>query len=326
MLSVNKTNQIEQKLTITVCICTYNRSEKIARLLTNIHNDLLIPENCQVDFLCVDNHSTDNTAEVIKRFQANFIERGKLLSNDNYKLSYRHESKQGLSHARNCAIDETDSDWLIYTDDDVILDKNWLLNYYNAILAVPADFYGGRILLNWLSPKPKWLLDENMALLGGVLGKFDKGPATIQFDKDGSPCGANFAISRKLIQRIGRFDSKLGVCGKRPGRGEETDYFRRSISQGATGFYCGNIICHHDALVERLTTHYMLKHGFEKGRTEFLFGNKLPSGILKKIEIAIKAFWQLIKGRKDLYLQGVINLGMMRGFNHAQKSYWFTTK
>ena len=309
-----------QKMKITVCICTYNRSEKLARLLENINNDLLIPNNCEVDFLCVDNHSADNTAEKVKQFQAQFAERAKQLSNPKYKLKYRHEDQQGLSHARNCAIDTTDSDWLIFTDDDVILDKNWLLRYYEAIQTKPADFYGGRILLNWLSPKPNWLLDEDMALISGVLGKFDKGKSTLPFDDGSSPCGASFVISRKLVEKNGRFDANFGVCGDRPGRGEETDYFKRAMEKGATGFYCGDVLCHHDALVERLTSAYMLKHGFEKGRAEFLFGNQIPSGIFKQFEIALKAAWQLVKGRRDLYLQGIINLGMLRGIKHSKHS------
>ena len=306
--------------TVTVCICTYNRSEKLARLLSNIHNDLLIPDNFQVNFLCVDNSSTDDTADRVKEYQAHFIKRAEQMDRPEYRLNYQYEVKQGLSHARNCAIDMTSADWLIYTDDDVILDKKWLLNYCQAIQAQSADFYGGRILLNWLSPRPKWLLSEDLALVCGVLGKFDKGNTRLLFDDGSTPCGASFAISRKLIKQIGKFDINFGVCGNRPGRGEETDYFRRAMRQGALGYYCGDVVCHHDALTERLRVGYMLKHGFEKGRAEFFFGNIVSGGLLRQFEIIVKAFVQLFKGRRDLYLQGMINLGMLRGYRSQASS------
>jgi len=311
-----------KQLKLTVCICTYNRSDKLARLLSNIHNDLLIPDNFQVDFMCIDNCSTDDTARQVKLFQSKFSERAKLLPNENFKLHYLYEKAQGLSHARNLALKETNSDWLIFTDDDVQLDANWLVSYGQMIQEYPdASFLGGRVLLYWQQPKPNWLRDEDMPLLSGVLCKYDKGDSLLKYDSAANlPYGASFAMSRILIQQIGEFRIDLGVQGDTQGRGEDTDYFARALSIGANGYYCNAAICYHDAVIERFTTNYLFFHGVAKGKAEYLFGNKIDSSISRQIEIVVKACWQLIKGRRDLYFQGVINFGMTRGFNDSQKS------
>lgn len=295
---------------ISVVICTYNRANNLDRLLTHIVRKVRIPKHAIFEFLVVNNNSQDDTQRIVSSYV------------DVLPLRQVCELNQGLSYARNRAIKETTtSDWLIFIDDDVLLDVEIFKAYLNEIKSGKVDYIGGRILLNWIQKKPIWLIDEDLSLINGVLGKFDKGTDTCVFSElNELPRGANFAVSRSLVKKIGEFDTQFGVVGDWPGRGEETEYFMRAKKQGFYGVYCGAALCYHDASVERLTTSYMLKHGFAKGRAEFLFGNKLSGGLFRQFEIAVRALWQLLNGRKDLYLQGIINLGMLRGFHQSKKS------
>ena len=301
-------------ISVSICICTYNRSKKLKRLLTHLCDHLDFPEGIDVDVICVDNNSNDDTQQVALSFR------------EKLPLTIVQETEQGLSNARNRAISLSKAEWLIFIDDDVIPEENWLGAYASAIEDANVDFIGGRILLNWITPKPNWLIDEDLDLLSGVLGKFDLGENSLPFsDTDNSatvsvlPCGANFAATRKLLSKTGKFNTLLGVVGGTPGRAEETEYFGRAQRLGFRGIYCADALCFHDALVGRLNKGYMLSHGIQKGRAEFEIGNTPRIAIYSEPMLWLKAFFQLLKGRRDRYLQTVINIGMRRGFLAAKR-------
>jgi glycosyltransferase involved in cell wall biosynthesis len=103
---------------LSVCICTYNRSQSLARTL----DSLSIPtgDAACTEVLIVDNNSTDGTAQVAESFRI--------------KLPIRRhmETRQGASHARNRAVAEFCGDLLLFTDDDVRLEAGWLAAYLEA--------------------------------------------------------------------------------------------------------------------------------------------------------------------------------------------------
>ncbi len=298
-----------ESLSISVCICTYNRSQKLLRLLNNINDELQVPSNCRVEFVVVDNNSSDDTRNIVESFECH------------YPLRYEFEARQGLSYARNHALEVTDSDWVCFTDDDVILEQYWLHNYYIAISSNDADYLGGRILLNWQhTARPAWLKDENMSLIAGVLCKYDLGENIIEYTESmPTPYGASFALSRRLIDKNGIFRVDLGVIGSVPGRGEETEYFQRAKGKDALGFYCGEVICYHDVWLERLTTRHMFLHGVEKGKAESIIENHSPTSIWAEWLFWLKGIRQCLLGRYDRYLQCVINAGILHGKRKAQK-------
>ena len=296
-------------LKLTIAVCTYNRERKLKRLLDAFAQDVAMPRNALIDFLIIDNNSPDDTQVVVNSFKK--------------KLPLRlvSEENQGLSHARNKALSEMGSDWLIFIDDDVVPDNQLLIAYVELLKSCEFDYVAGRVLINWFDSKPKWLIDEDLALLSGVLVKFDLGVETKPLEElNEFPRGANFAISSALINSVGEFNPELGVKADIPGRGEETDYIVRARELGFKGVYCGQACCFHDGLLERLTTRYLLVHGFEKGRTEFITGNTKNFKKHSEVKLWLKAVWQLIKGRRDRYLQSVINIGMQRGYISESKA------
>jgi glycosyltransferase involved in cell wall biosynthesis len=89
---------------ISVCICTYNRSESLRRTLESLarQNNIDLGE-----VLIVDNNCTDGTAEVVESFR------------ERLPIRLVTESQQGLAHARNRAAAEFRGGVLLFTDDDV---------------------------------------------------------------------------------------------------------------------------------------------------------------------------------------------------------------
>jgi len=301
----NKTRQGLESL--AVCICTYNRSLKLKRLLNHLHEKVQIPSTVQIDFIVINNNSLDDTLAVANSFSSKL------------PLQVLTEKKQGLSNARNRAIDESTAEWFIFIDDDVLPTEDFFEIYIDVIQKNKVDFLGGRILLNWLQPKPKKLINEDLALLSGILGKFDHGEQTCAFETINElPRGANFAMSRAVFDSIGYFNTTLGVVGDSLGRAEETEYFTRAQNKGFNGLYCGKALCYHDALVERLNTAYCLKHGLAKGEAEFIMKGDALALTSTEIVLWFKALFQILKGRQDRYLQTVINIGLRRGYIKAR--------
>lgn len=295
---------------ISICICTYNRAEKLSRLLANIDNNLIISAKDRIEILIIDNNSTDESKNIIDSYTKKL------------PIRYLFEKQQGLSHARNCAINNAKGSWIIFTDDDVLLDAFWIQEYKKAIKTfLDADYMGGCIKPNWESGKPYWLKDDKLPLLSGVFGHYDLGDNNFRYETDDPvPYGGNFAVSKKLVSHIGEFNTQLGVKARDSGRGEETDYFQRAIDEGFYGFYIGSAVCLHEVDETRFSTAYMYKHGLKKGLAHAITHEGPFSNISLKHELIFifKGMWQLIKGRRDRYYQCIINAGLLRGLRKAQ--------
>ncbi len=98
------------RLSISVVIVTRNRADWLNDALTSLVKQSRPPD----EVIVVDNDSSDNTKETILSFS------GKL------NLTYLHEPKRGIPHARNAGILRATGDIVAFIDDDCVADENWL--------------------------------------------------------------------------------------------------------------------------------------------------------------------------------------------------------
>lgn len=104
----------------TIVVCTYNGQRFLEKCLNAILN-LNSLEKFVDQVYVVDNNSNDNTKNIIMEY-----------TNKNKIIKYEFEKKQGLSFARKHAV-KANTRWVIYVDDDNILDKNWLIELMKEI-------------------------------------------------------------------------------------------------------------------------------------------------------------------------------------------------
>ena len=202
----------------SIIICTFNRAASLSCTLRTLVEQAGTGLD-DLEILVVDNNSNDDTGAVVQGFT------------ERLPIRYCRETTQGLSYARNRGVSESLGDTLIFTDDDVLLDRAWLAAYLRAIEAFPqAGFFGGRILPDWTDhPRPSWLKDEQMPLLSGVLVCHDLGEnSRLYAAEDDTPFGASFAVRRALFAELGAFRTELGVKGRSRGRGEDTAFLNRA--------------------------------------------------------------------------------------------------
>ena len=297
-------NEIFSQTPVSIIICTYNRADSLADTLRSFEGQN-IDLSKKVEILVVDNNSTDHTKDVVTGFTSSL------------PVRYLKETAQGQSFARNRGVAEANGDTILFTDDDVRLDDGWVSAYLDAMGAHPAaDFFGGRIVPDWqYHPRPKWLKDEGMALLSGILLAFDNGETTRPYrDGDEGPVGASFGFRRRLFDDLGPFRTDLGPIGTSGGRGDDTEFLDRARARRAQGIYVGEALCWHRVHPNRLTLSGLYRHGVAKGKAhQALTGDPKKGSMVKAADFAVRGTYQLIKGRGDRFRQSVVNIGMEIG-------------
>ena len=292
-----------QPSVITVCVCTYNRSESLRRTLDSLARQ----NNTNLDtieVLVVDNNCTDDTMDVVETFRK--------------RLPIRRvtENRQGLAYARNRAVGEFRGDLLLFTDDDVRLEPRWLAAYQDAICRFPnADYFGGRILPDWGSNKPRWIRDEPLPLIDGALVWFDHGAQTRWFrPTEQPPFGASFAIRRRLFEKIGLFRTDLGPLGKGRGFGDDTEFLLRARDAEAQGIYVGEALCFHVYDQRRITVRALYRYGVACGRSCSAIADQPHRGSYNAAALFVgRGIFQMLKGRGDRFRQCIINAGIQVG-------------
>jgi len=98
---------------VSIVICTHNRAEAL--------NDLAFKSILKLDYsnyevVIVDDASTDNTKEIVERYQDKI---------NNLKYIKNNKSK-GLCYVRNLGVENSKGEIIAFIDDDCYVDKNWL--------------------------------------------------------------------------------------------------------------------------------------------------------------------------------------------------------
>jgi len=236
---------------ISIIVCTYNRAESLSVTLDSL-SELLLPPSMAVEIVVVDNNSSDGTAGTIQRY----------CTGKNSRFKYVHEPKQGLSNARNAGIDNAGGDIIVFTDDDVLVDKNWLLKIVEAFVEHGAECVGGKIVPLWPGEKPAWV-SKNIEYM---LAVFDWGDEIMEFKTEyPAPYGANMAFSRRILREIGSFNTTLGRKGSKLYCGEDTEMALRVLKSKGKIVYQPHAVVHHMIDPNRLHKSYFRKWQFEAG-------------------------------------------------------------
>ena len=161
---------------ISVAICTWNRAGLLTSTLEHMASTLRVPTGVQWELLIVNNACSDDTDDVIASFSG--------------RLPVRRlfEPRQGLSHARNRIVAEAAGEYVVWTDDDVLVDAAWLEAYCDAFRRWPeCDAFGGPIEPWFPLGCPEWLA-EAWPLVRIAYAVLDPGPAAAAVSADLLPC------------------------------------------------------------------------------------------------------------------------------------------
>lgn len=251
------------KMKISVILCTYNRCTSLAEALESVAASHL-PEEDEWEVIVVDNNSKDQTRDVVESFHRRFPNR----------FRYIFESQQGLCHARNAGVREAKGQILVFTDDDLTVDPEWLRNLTAALESGKWGGAGGRVVAAHSFNCPTWLSLQGSYNLGGVLALFDLG------DREGvtsePPFGANMAFRKEMFEKYGYFRTDLDRSAGSMLSNGDTEFGRRLLSHGERLWYQPSAVVFHPVTANRLTKSYFLKFWFNLGRSNFREAERQP--------------------------------------------------
>jgi glycosyltransferase involved in cell wall biosynthesis len=240
----------------TVAICTFNRAESLRRTLDSL-TAMQVPSDIAWEIVIVNNNSSDHTDNVISEYA------------DRCPVRRVFEPRTGKSNALNRAIDVARGDYILWTDDDVVVHAGWLTAYVEAFRRWPeAAVFGGRIRPRYEIPTEKWVV-QSESLLEGPYAIRDFGSHALPLsaaDEDHFPFGANWAI-RSAEQRAFRYDTRLGPLPNRYRTHEESDVIHRVLASGATGYWIPDAKVDHCIGRDRQTVRYIAAYYESWGET-----------------------------------------------------------
>jgi GT2 family glycosyltransferase len=227
---------------VTVAVATMNRPLQLARCVDAI----LSGERLPAELVIVDQSADNCTANLVAAARS-----------DRVPLTYVRQPCLGLSVSRNSAIACARQPIVAFTDDDCVPDRRWLAAIVAGFAGIERpDAVTGRILP--LGPdRPGF---HAMSTLTRCVRAVHRG----RFLPWRVGSGANTAVRRDWLERLGGFDERLGA-GSAGRSAEDVDLLYRLLRAGATIRYEPDAIVSHertDAAERRATS---LRYGFGLG-------------------------------------------------------------
>ncbi len=129
-------------LSYSLIVCTYNRSDYLKETIESVLSNSKDRNNFEL--VIIDNNSTDDTFATVQQY-FHFL-----------RLKYYLEKEQGLSFARNRGIKEAKNEIIVFLDDDIDIDKDYLDICDSSYRDLDIHVVGGKVL-PYQVQIPDWL-------------------------------------------------------------------------------------------------------------------------------------------------------------------------
>jgi glycosyltransferase involved in cell wall biosynthesis len=236
----------------TVLICTYNRAADLAQALACT----LAQETAgrfTYEVVVVDNNSTDDTRQVVER----------LIAAGHSNLRYLFEGRQGRCHALVLGVSEARGSIYALSDDDVIVERDWLRTIVDTFSARPdIAFLGGKVLPLWDAQPMPWLTPMHWS----AIALSDYGDQPLVVDRDHQICLLAGAFRTGAVRAVGGYRGNLGVSKDKIGGTEDVDLFARLYRSGYRGLYLPTLAIRHRVTANRTTKAYHRRWHVGHGR------------------------------------------------------------
>jgi glycosyltransferase involved in cell wall biosynthesis len=228
---------------ISVIICTWNRAALLDQTLAEMRK-LRVPAGVEWELLVVNNNCSDDTDAVIARHA------------EHLPIRRLFEGTPGKSHAANLAVAQARGDLLVWTDDDALVDPDWLAEYARAARKWPDVMYFGGPVEPWFAAEPPRWIRRNFAAFACAYATREPGPDTRLMEPSEFPYGVNMAIRRRGFEGVA-FDTRVGPRFDTHVRGEDVLLVERFRQRGYRGLWVVSARLRHYIPRDRLTHKYI---------------------------------------------------------------------
>ena len=281
---------------IDVLICTFRRAH-IKRTVESVRS-IIVPDGIEINVLVVDNDDQ----------QSGYPFLDGLLEDPEFDLKYLHAPGRNISIARNACLNHAHSDWIIFLDDDEVVEKDWLVKLWQRQNETEVDGVFGVVKSVFPENAPPWMRELDMHApgpqrTGNVVKTGGAGNALLRWR--GTPWVNE------------RFDIARGKTG-----GEDTEFFYRIGRLGAKFEIASDAIAREPVTEQRQSFGWLIRRRFRVGQIYVVS----TTGGIARVGLAFRAatkalfsfvtsmafFWNSTKWRY-WYLRGVFHSGVVAG-------------
>jgi len=252
---------------VSLCIATYKRPEGLATLLAGIAQ--LEFENVElpvIEVVVVDNDASGSARQYCEQ----------MTSQSKWPISYHIEPQQGVTFARNRAIQNTssDTDFIAFIDDDEVPDRLWLDSLLHMQESYQADIVTGPVypIFEAQQETPDWVKN----------GGFFNPPNRKNGDYIHIAYTHNVLIKRECLSKLDTlFDNDFAFKGS-----EDVHLFMRLHKAGAKIVWASDAVVHEIIPPERTTLRWLLARSYYGWSSHSLLEKKIfPSLSLQAVRL-----------------------------------------
>ncbi len=244
-------------ISISVLFATHNGAKTLPRMLDAL---CLIdwPSNAW-EVIAVDNGSQDDTRAILDGYRSRL------------PLRVVDCPERGKNRALNRGLEHVTGELTILTDDDILPEPDWLRRMADGATAHPEfAIFGGRILPEWPSDPPGWIL-ENVPL-GMTFALTEGDPPGGEVDP-GLVWGPNMMCRTAIFEAGHRFDERIGPAAGNYVMGSETEFTRRMVACGFRCAYLPESRVRHIVRANQFEPDWLLNRSLRAGKASFVHNN-----------------------------------------------------
>lgn len=259
---------------ISVLIATYRRPDILSLTLDSFRS--LRVDGLHWEILVIDNAGDEDTRKIIHGYQ-NIL-----------PVKYFVEPKRGKNNALNHALPLACGKILVFTDDDIIADPNWLMEIWEGTQRWPEHvIFGGKILPKFPVQPHNIPTDSSHWMIRGAYAIADWNLEEGVYPAD-KVWGANMAVRSEIFHNGVIFNSGVGPNGPDYVPGSEVELVARLVNAGYHPIYLPKSFVYHQIRPEQLTTRWLYQRAFKIGRSAVFFKGFKEEGMLFGIS---KSLW-----------------------------------
>ncbi|MBA2677865.1 MAG: glycosyltransferase [Ktedonobacteraceae bacterium] len=245
----------------SIIICTYNRRTMILTALASLRKQTFPYKYFEI--LIIDNGSTDGTFDAVQTY---IDMPHKKQGEEVWRVQCLHEACNGLSHARKRGMEAATGEIVVFLDDDIVVDSRFLEQLHLAYTETGADAVGGCVKMYWEDPRPYWLTDDFLGMLGYYMPFRTRSKLTtaIHFS---SSC---FSVKREVLAKVGGFSHLLSKRLNMPISADVADLCQRLHQAGCALWYEPSAYIGHRVSQARLKRAFFVGRAYWQGRAEIL--------------------------------------------------------
>jgi L-malate glycosyltransferase len=262
---------------LTVFIATHNGGRTLPRVLDAYTQVLPPPGGWKL--VVIDNASDDDTAQVL----ASYVDR--------LPLQPVSEPRRGKNRALNRGLRELEGDLAVFSDDDALPERDWLVQLCAAADQHPeCGAFGGHILPAWDVPPDEWVREWVPA---------EPAFGILEAAREDGPCdptkiwGSNMVVRAKWFRRGHRFDERVGPNGSSTyAMGSETEFLLRlALREHVACWHCAAARVHHIIGPRQMTRAFVFTRAFQLGRCVRRESTQRANAGLPYVPRGARAIW-----------------------------------